>query len=122
MINTDESALICDLAETYNIYDYKSLSPLKIATFCVGLRDDSRIKLKMNGLDVPFETLLLAMMTDCLKFLVWSKTKDAENGLNKPASIVQAILSDESGTKNNVSFDSGLDFEKAKKEILGEGD
>ena len=25
MIKTDEDALICDLAETYQIYDYKSL-------------------------------------------------------------------------------------------------
>ena len=25
MINTDESAVICDLAETYSIFDYKSL-------------------------------------------------------------------------------------------------
>lgn len=46
MINTDESAVICDLAETYSIFDYKSLPVLTVATFCVGLRENSRIKMK----------------------------------------------------------------------------
>ena len=38
MIKTDEDALICDLAETYQIYDYKSLPAYMVATFSVGLR------------------------------------------------------------------------------------
>lgn len=43
MINTDEDALICDFAETYHIYDYRSL-PLHMAgIFACGLRPDSRI-------------------------------------------------------------------------------
>ena len=33
MIKTDEDALICDLAETYQIYDYKSLPAYMVATF-----------------------------------------------------------------------------------------
>ena len=36
MIKTDEDALICDLAETYQIYDYKSLPAYMVATFSVG--------------------------------------------------------------------------------------
>ena len=35
MIKTDEDALICDLAETYQIYDYKSLPAYMVATFSV---------------------------------------------------------------------------------------
>ena len=48
MIKTDEDALICDLAETYQIYDYKSLPAYMVATFSVGLRENSRIKMKLN--------------------------------------------------------------------------
>ena len=74
MINTDESAVICDLAETYSIFDYKSLPVLTVATFCVGLRENSRIKMKKNRLAVPFETVvLLGVIADSLKLLVWDK-------------------------------------------------
>ena len=33
MIKTDEDALICDLAETYRIYDYKQLPAYQVAVF-----------------------------------------------------------------------------------------
>src|SRR5699024_11907585 len=59
MIQLDEDALICDLAETYQIYDYRQLPPTRVAVFSIGLRDDSRIKMKASGQLVPMETLLL---------------------------------------------------------------
>ena len=40
MIKTDEDALICDLAETYRIYDYRQLPAYQVAVFSFGLRDD----------------------------------------------------------------------------------
>lgn len=120
MIKIDESALICDLAETYNIFDYKSLPLIKVATFCVGLRDDSRIKLKISETKMPLEKLLLGMIVDRLGLLVWSKTEDARKGYNRPKSILQAMMGDIE--KENLSFASGEEFEKAKREILGEGD
>lgn len=46
MIQTDEDALICDLAETYQIYDYRQLPAYQVAVFSYGLRDDSRIKVR----------------------------------------------------------------------------
>ena len=33
MKQLDEDALVCDLAETYGIYDYKQLPLLKVAVF-----------------------------------------------------------------------------------------
>ena len=39
MIKQDEDALICDLAETYRIYDYRQLPLLQVAVFAYGLRD-----------------------------------------------------------------------------------
>ena len=53
MLRVDENALICDLAEVYNIYDYRSLPPTRAAAFAVGLRNDSRIKTIMRG-DDPY--------------------------------------------------------------------
>ena len=92
MIKTDEDALICDLAETYQIYDYKSLPAYMVATFSVGLRENSRIKMKLSNQKVPFGELLLSMISDELTRLIWMKTEDGAKGINPPKSIVSLIL------------------------------
>ena len=92
MIRTDESALICDLAETYGVTDWKALPLRTAAALASGLRENSRIRMKMSGIKVDQMTLLTAMIVDRLSLLVWSKTKDAEHGQNRPASIAAAIL------------------------------
>lgn len=76
MLATDETALVCDLAETYGIYDYRSYPATVIATFAVGLRENARIWLKMNKMAYPLETMLLASAVDKLSLLLWAKTKD----------------------------------------------
>lgn len=43
MILTDEDALICDLAETYNVLDYRALPVRTTAALASGLRADARI-------------------------------------------------------------------------------
>lgn len=95
MIATDENALVCDLAETYGIYDYRSLPLRKVATFSVGLRDNSRIKMKMNGMRIPLNEVLLAAAVDRLSFLLWAKTEDGVNNTNKPKSILDELLGNE---------------------------
>ena len=118
MIATDENALICDLAETYRIYDYKSLPASRIAAFSVGLRDNSRIKLKMNNTKHSLDTLLLAAIADRLSLLVWSKTKDSMQGINRPPSIMAKLLGEEE-EKNVVSFDTPDAFDAEWKKITG---
>ncbi len=121
MISRDEDALICDLAETYQIYDYKSLPARLVATLSVGLRDDSRIKLKMSDEKLSLRDFLLASIMDRLSLLVWFQTKDGQEGNNRPAMMVDALLgktySDESDVK---SFESIEDFERYKKELVGD--
>lgn len=120
MIATDENALICDLAETYHIFDYRSLPLSKVATFSVGLRDDSRIKMKMNGLKYPFEIILFAAITDRLSQLIWMQSKDGQDGTNRPISIVGQLL--EENEKEVVGFDSPEDFQKEWKKIMERGE
>jgi hypothetical protein len=120
MLKIDEDAVICDLAETYHIYNYKELPPLTVALFCDGLRDDSRIKLKMSGQRVSMDTLLLASIVDRLSILVWSKTKDGQKGRNQPKSIVDSI-NKPIREKEGMSFNTGEEFEKMKLKILKGG-
>lgn len=70
MIKCDEDALICDFAETYHIYNYKSLPVTLVATLASGLRDDSRIKLKLNKQRVSNTDLLLSVIADRLGLLL----------------------------------------------------
>ena len=121
MIATDENALICDLAETYQIYDYKSLPASRIAAFSVGLRDNSRIKLKMNNTKHSLDTLLLAAIADRLSLLVWVKSKDGAQGVNKPQSIMAKLLG-EAEEKDVLAFDSPDAFETEWRKITGRGE
>ena len=115
MIKVDENALICDLAETYHIFDYRQLPPSKVAIFCIGLRDDSRIKMKLSGSKVSPNILLLSGIIDRLNLLLWTKTKDAEKGWNRPKSILDQLYDKESEVS---AFASGEDFEKERQRII----
>nr|DAP24885.1 MAG TPA: protein of unknown function (DUF5361) [Caudoviricetes sp.] len=117
MIDTDEDALICDLAETYHIYDYRQLPAYKVAVFSVGLRDNSRIKMQMSQQKAPFDTLLLAGVLDRLSILTWFKTKDGQKGNNRPISVVDKLIGEVQESKEMV-FASGEDFEEMRQKIL----
>lgn len=120
MIATDEEALICDLAETYHIYDYKSLPLSRVAIFAVGLKGNSRIKMKMSGLKYPLDALLLASIVDRLSMLVWQKTKDAVDGINRPESMLSRLLGTEDNRETEV-FSTPEEFERRREEILKGG-
>lgn len=117
MIAEDEHALICDLAETYQIYDYRSLPLSRVAIFAVGLRENSRIKMKMSERRYPLDTLLMAGIMDRLSLLVWQQTRGAQYGSNKPDSVLAKLLDMESGTDMEI-FDSASEFEKRRNEIM----
>lgn len=123
MIKVDEDALVCDLAETYQIYNYRQLPLKMVAVFSYGLKEDSRIKMKLSGQTVPSETLLLASMVDKLNTLVWFKTKDGQKGKNAPPSIVSLLTGNEKSdvNKDMVVFNSGEDFSNRRKMILQTG-
>lgn len=119
MIKIDEKALICDLAETYQIYNYRQLPPSQVAIFCIGLRDDSRIKMKLSGAKVTPNILLLSGIVDRLNLLLWSKTKDGLKGINKPKSILDDLYS----KGNDVSaFASGKEFEEERNRLIKEAE
>ncbi len=120
MMNIDEDALQCDFAETYHIYEMRELPLSKAALFAIGLKGDSRIKMKMQNLKHPLETMLLAVAIDRLSLLVWSKTKDGEKGKNRPVSIAKKLYGIEE-TKKVIAFTTASDFEKAKQAILEGG-
>ena len=119
MIRIDETALICDLAETYGILDYRALPLRTAAALACGLREGSRIRMKINEAPIDRITLLLAAAVDRLSVLAWMKTKDGAKGKNRPESIVQQLMKKAEKDKKQdlATFRSGMDFEQAWEEI-----
>lgn len=115
MIKIDENALICDLAEIYQIFDYRQLPPSQVAIFAIGLREDSRIKMKLGGAKVTPEIVLLSGVIDRLNLILWSKTKDGEKGRNRPKPILSDLYSKESEVS---AFVSGEDFEAERNRLI----
>lgn len=115
MISIDENALICDLAETYQIFDYRSLPVQLVATLSAGLRDNARIKLRISDMPVDLETVILASIADNLSLLRAGFSKDKTS---KPFLFTEAIQGE---TKPKVKgFRTAEDFETALKQIRGE--
>lgn len=120
MVNVDEEALICDLAETYRVFDYKSLPLLTVGIFACGLREDSRIKMKISGTKVPLNDMLLSVIADNTSCIAWLNSSDGYKGINRPNSIVKALSEDESRKENDIrSFRSGEDFTDEWNRLAG---
>ena len=120
MISADRDALLCDMAETYGIYDFRALPVSTLATLAVGLRDDSRIRMHMNGVKISRIETLLAAAVDRLSMLWWAKTEDARNNANRPKSMLSILIGEPEKQENNVeAFESGDEFESAWERITG---
>jgi hypothetical protein len=108
----DEDALICDLAETYHIFDMYSHPVELISTLAMGLRNDSRIKMKVAGMKVKPELLIMARIADNTALNLYAKTKDAQHGRNYPKSLVEALLTEKKPSETPKEFNSGAEFMK----------
>ena len=121
MLVKDEDALICDLAETYGIFDYKTLPICTVATLASGLKGDSRIMRIMTGQKVTAEELLLAGILDRLSWIAWTKTKDAQKGHNRPASVLEKMLGENISPTNQFEvYETGDEFLERLSQLRGD--
>lgn len=120
MISQDEDALICDLAETYGIFDYKALPVNLLATLSAGLGANSRSKMLAYGTGATRTELLLAACLDRLSLLWWAQTEDGHANRNKPKSIFAIISGKPEEQKTDVqAFCSADDFIAKWESITG---
>ena len=117
MIEEDEDSLICDLAETYGIYNYRSLPARTVATLAAGLRSNSRIIQKMSGYPFSFEEMMLISIYDELEWIAWTKTKDAQKGRHAPEKMLSKLL-EKHENDDVIVFDSVEDFERTRIEMI----
>lgn len=115
MLNLDKDALICDLAETYNIYDMSALPVKTIATLAAGLRVNSRIKLKAAGLRVSVDNLILAAIFDRIGSLTYMLS---DHSGQPPESMLDGLLDTNSNEPQCAGFQSGAEFEAERQRII----
>lgn len=119
MIHLDEDSLICDLAETYHIYNYRALPSKLVGVLACGLRENSRIKMKLASMNASTDTLLKALIADRLQILIWQRTEDGQKGRNFPKSIYERLINPQEEQTNNMTFKSGADFDEYRKTLIG---
>ncbi len=113
MIAIDRDALICDLAETYGVFDMGALPVPMLATLACGLRENARIKMKLSGSRISPMEAMVAAAVDRLSLLVWQNTKDGADGRNKPKSILDLLLDEQEEDGQLQGFETAEDFEAA---------
>lgn len=119
MIAADRDALLCDMAETYHIFDFRALPVPVLAALACGLGPDSRIKKKMSGTEADSQTLLLATIADRLGWLVWASSEDGRENRNQPQSIVNVLLGKETADAPARAFATPEEFERERRRIIG---
>ena len=103
--------MICDLAEVYHIYDYKSVPTKLLATLVAGLGQNSRVSMAMAGATASADTILLAKILDGLNLLLWSYTEDGRKNRNRPDQLAPKFFQSEENRKKEIQrFDTPEDF------------
>lgn len=110
-----KNAFICDLAETYQIYDWRQIPIRTLGILAAGLRYNSRVVLEESGEDYPLDTLILASIADTTRYLLYSL--GAKKGDPLPPSIVES-LRNEPDEKEEQTYLTGDDFNAAREAIL----
>lgn len=123
MIALDRDALICDLAETYKIYDIRQVPVKTLAILANGLSPDSRIKTKLAGLKVPLSLYVLYEISDKLSVITWMMSDDGRAGKNRPEMVSGRLRLDYTPDRPKAikGFISGADFEREKEKIVKGG-
>ena len=113
MLGVDRDAVICDLAETYNVLDYRSLPIMLLATLAAGLHDDSRIKMKLGGLREVAPTFLAVHSADVLTMILSSLL-----GAKEKPTLFREIMTDKLSRENTTGFSSIDEFEEARRRFI----
>ena len=117
MLAVDRNAVICDLAETYNIYDYRRVPGRLLGILTAGLGENTRIGKKINGVRGTVTEVLLAQILDGVRWLCWAQTEDGKKGKHRPNSVASEFFISEDKNKGKaMSID---DFEKIREKIIG---
>lgn len=115
MLAADRDALACDLWETYQVRDMEALPVRDLAMLSCGLRENSRIRMKMGGHDCDFDTILVAGCYDMINRV--RRILTGETG--EMPSMVRILMGEGSKKESNIlSFSTASEWEAERKRLL----
>ena len=79
-----------------------------VATLAAGLRQDSRVKSRLLGLEAPLSTVLIAAAVDRLSLLIWKE----------PKMIMDSLLTQEKTADTVRAFETFEEFEEFRSKIV----
>lgn len=74
--------------------------------------------MRLSNQPVSMDTMLSATIADRLGTLIWFKTKDGQKGKNRPPLITESFNAGPK-EKDVTVFDSGEEFERRRRMLLG---
>lgn len=108
--------MICDLAETYQLYDYKRVPARLLGILVAGLRYDSRVEMAKRGEDFSLNSMLLASIADSVNTLIYGFFLKKHD---RPKSYVE-MLTRKEPEKQIEPFRTGEEFMEWRKTIIKE--
>lgn len=117
MLRADEGALICDLAESYGLFDYKTVPARLLGTLAAGLREDSRSKMLAYGQKVNKTEMLLAALMDGVNRIAWMLAAICPREGEPPKSVLDALMG-----RAETEAEEGMtpeEYEEAWQQLTG---
>ena len=119
----DNDALICDFAQYYHIYDFKSLDLKTAAILACGLPKESRIMTIVTGTKIKEEKLIQIAILDTLRAIAYAYTKthsDGKTEMPEFRSVLAELLGSEEQEKTDMQqFGTADDFKENWKKATG---
>lgn len=76
--------------------------------------------MKLSEMPVSTDTLLLSMIVDTLRQLVWMQSEDGVKGRNHPESLAEKLMNKDIESESDlIAFETLADFEEARTKIIG---
>lgn len=97
-----EDELVCDFAEVYGVFDHKALPLKTAAVLALGLRPESRAKMKYSGRKYTLDREIQMGIYDILSWLRWAKTKDGRRNRNQPLPYHKRLEETEKKQENKL--------------------
>lgn len=110
--------LICDLAETYHILDYKRLPLRRVAVFACGLREESRVMKELNQHPLTLDQMISAARFDQMSQLMYGLSSSKKNTMKRPKSLLDQLTGKNKKQPSGSAFTSGKDFDERRQLLI----
>lgn len=117
MLAEDKDALVCDMAETYGIFDFCQVPIQTLATLAAGLHEESRIKMRIAGKNRISPLFAYVRIADTLTMIL--HVLSAKKGAEMPELLEDYMIGKPNKKEEKLKgFKSIDEFEAARRGFI----